>query len=190
VLAEILDLDVPEGLEGPVRNQHLAAVAGRAQPRDVVDVDADVVVVLDRGFARVDSHADADGALPWPGMGVVSSLDRDRGLERVLGAPEREEELVAAAVDLEAASILELASHETAVVADDRRVLVSEIAHEARRVLDVREQKRHRSRRLLDHAASLERSFLRQPRPGCTHTDAGTRRARGADRRRSRTPRR
>ena len=65
VLAEVPERDVVRQLVGDqlargARDQHLSAVAGRADPRGAVDVQTDVVVVSDLGLAGVDADPDAD----------------------------------------------------------------------------------------------------------------------------------
>ena len=70
-------------------------MARGTEPGHVVDVDADVVVVLDRRPARVNADSNSHGAA-GPGVRIVIPLDRDCRFDRALGLREREEELVSA----------------------------------------------------------------------------------------------
>ena len=90
VVAEVARLDADE-VRRRLRQQHLASVCRRADPRRAVDVEADVVAADERRLSGVDSHPDAErqtveGALPF-----------SRGGDGVVGAREGEEQRVALA---------------------------------------------------------------------------------------------
>src|ERR671935_149954 len=71
------------------------------------------------------------------------------------GVLEREEELVAARVDLVTACGRESLPDEAAVVGEDAGVGVAELVHELRRALDVGEEERDGSVRKVTHASLL-----------------------------------
>ena len=92
---------------GRLRDEHLAAVPGRADAGGAVDVEADVAALGRGRLAGVDrpsvrAAAPRDGH-SWRGK---RTLCVDRRVDGVPGARERDEELVAAAVDLVAAERL------------------------------------------------------------------------------------
>ena len=85
------------------REHDLAAVGGRADPCAPVDVQPDVPSVAQLRLTGVDPH-------PHPQLGVARPDGRGEcalcvssGVERAVGAPERDEERVALGVDLDAA---------------------------------------------------------------------------------------
>ena len=117
-----------------------------ADAGDTVHVDADVVVIFDRGPAGVDADADPHVAAPGPRVRLVALLDREGGVDRILGIAERQEELVAATIDLVTAVLFGCASNEPPMIGDHSHISVAELADEAGRILDVREEERHRAR--------------------------------------------
>jgi hypothetical protein len=89
VLSEVPDGHVVDALDSRFREQHLPAVSRGADARDAVDIDADVVVVFDRGPAGVHADADPHLAAAGPRVRFVAPLDRERGADRILGIAER-----------------------------------------------------------------------------------------------------
>ena len=65
------------------RDEDLPAVAGGADPCCAVHVQADVVIMRDRGLAGVDAHADPHIHALEPGPRSERPLVRDRGGNRV-----------------------------------------------------------------------------------------------------------
>ncbi len=150
MLAEVLDLDVADGLHGRLREQNLPSVPCGTEAGDHVHVDADIVVVLDRRGPRVDPDPHAHRPV-WPAVRVVALLDRNRGLDGVGGALECEQELVPARVDLVAVALGECLADQAAMVRDHADVGVAEVADEPGRALDVREDEGDCARRQLGH---------------------------------------
>ena len=103
-----------------LREERLAAVAGRRDSRGAVDVDADVPVFGASRLARVDSHPDPDRSLRGE-----CSLGLDRRLERVGRRFERDEKGVPLRVDFDAIVSLERRPQEAAVLGERLRVVLS-----------------------------------------------------------------
>ena len=96
MLAEVAELDArPEQRARGLRDEHLAAVAGRHHSRRVVDVEADVVAVHPPRLARVQAHAHADLVAVWPVVPGERALAVRGRRGSVAGRLERDEELVA-----------------------------------------------------------------------------------------------
>ena len=110
MLSEVPDGHVVDALDSRFREQHLPAVPRGADACDAVDVDADVVVLFDRGPAGVHADADPHLAAAGPRVRLVAPLDRERGVDRSLRIAVRQEKLVAATVDLVPAVLLDRAS--------------------------------------------------------------------------------
>ena len=124
-------------------------MACRRDPRRAVHVPADVALVRHDRRPGVDAHADGDRGRGQRLLGLPRRVERPRrGRERV-------EERVALGVDLDAAEAPEDLPEDVALLAEDSGVaLVAELVEEARRALDVREEKRHRAARELRHGAT------------------------------------
>ena len=174
-VAELQPLVLWGQVAGRLRHEHLPAVAGRADARRTVDVEADVAALGRRRLAGVDAHPDAERRRRRPVVSVECPLGLDRGAERVARACERDEELVAAAVDLVAAERLERLAHEPPVVGHHRRVLGADLLHESRRVLDVREEERdHPGGQVVHRASLVPRQAVRTgPSPAITRREEG-----------------
>src|SRR5262249_59491620 len=81
------------------RDPDLATVGNSADPRDAVERDADVVVIVPNlGLAGVDGHADAKLSSRWPVLLQQSALRGQPGRDRVRGAAERADHAVAFAL--------------------------------------------------------------------------------------------
>ena len=205
MLAEVAEVELLAGASSSwvaLRDEDLPAVACRADPGGAMDVQPDVPALRARRLARVDADPNAQRRGGGPDVRGERPLGADRGLCGVAGARECDEELVAAAVDLMAAVPGDRLAHEPAMVGHDRRVLVAELLHEARRVLDVGEEegddpgreacspvdpKTRRERRLVTPAPAARRRSGRSqpcgaPEDGASRSGGG--RQRGARRRR------
>ena len=98
VAAEVADGE-PGRRAGRRREQDLAAVARRPDPRGAMDVDAGVALVGDERLADVDSHPHPDVVVARPGLLDQRALGLDGGGHRVVERRERGEHLVAVGVD-------------------------------------------------------------------------------------------
>ena len=136
VLAEITHRrTVLAGGERGCRDEDLAAVAGRHDPRAQVDVQADVAVVRQRRLAAVNAHAD-----PYVPT-VERRLCLPCGGERTRRRRERDEECVPLRVHLHAAVRGERLSKHVPVLRQNLRVPVgAQLVQQPRRPLDVGEQ--------------------------------------------------
>jgi hypothetical protein len=122
---------------GGVRQQDLAAVAGRRDPGGPVDVDPPVVVPARSALPGVEPHPDPDlgiGEIALGGHGRPDGADR-RG--------EHHEEGVAFGPDLGAAAGGDCPPHDLGVgILELLVAIAAELLEEPRGPLDVREQKR------------------------------------------------
>ena len=142
MLAEIAELGVDQR-RGRRRDDDLAAVRGRRDPRRAVHVDADVALVADQRRARVQAHAHTDRPRHH-------GLSFGRGRERARRRGERDEEGVALRVDLDAVVVGKRLAQQPAVLGERVRVLLgAELLLEPGRALDVGEQEGDRSGRQL-----------------------------------------
>src|SRR5579862_5474164 len=99
VQAEIADVRAGE-VGGRLRQQHLAAVAGRSDSRSAVHVEADVALSARYRLTGVQAHPHLDWAAGQSTLGPGGSRD---GLG---GARERHEERVPLRVDLDSVVLL------------------------------------------------------------------------------------
>ena len=89
MLAQIAHLNIgAEECGRCPREQHLAAVASGADPRPSVDIDPDVALGGNHGFARVDAHSHAYRATRERALHTLRRRDsvgsvRERGEERI-----------------------------------------------------------------------------------------------------------
>ncbi len=99
-----------------LRDEHLAAMPRSADPGGPVDVEA-YVAALGRGrLAGVDAHPDAERGLGRPVVAGECALCVGGGTDGVARAAERDEELVAAAIDLVAARLPDRLPDQAAVI--------------------------------------------------------------------------
>ena len=124
-----------------LREQDLAAVAGRADTRGPHDVEPEVALLADRRLARVEAHPHLDLGSVRPLVLGERPLCRDRARDAVPRARERVEERVALGVDLGPALLAEVLPQQLPVIADDVTVGVSELLEQSRRAFDVGEEK-------------------------------------------------
>jgi hypothetical protein len=134
-----------------LREQDLAAGAGRADPRGAVDRDAVVLAVDDPSLARVDADAHPDGHALGPLVTGERALHGERGQGRVLRPPEHDEERVPVRPDPLSACRLERRAQQPVMVAEDVAPAVPEAAGKERRALDIAEEKGERPARLRRH---------------------------------------
>ena len=138
-------------------DQHLAAVRRRGDPRGAVHVDADVVAVGEQRVAGVDAHAHPHRHASRPALRESSAVcEAAAAATRTGGVVESDEEAVALRVDLVAPVVVERATQDAPMAAQDIRVAVAELVQEPGRPLDVREQERDgASRQIASHANRL-----------------------------------
>ncbi len=154
MLAELLQ-PVPQELSGRLRDEYLAAVPGGGDPRRAVNLEPDIALVGDGGLAGVDPHPHADRAACKRGLPVTC-----RG-ERVGSPRESDEERVALRVDLESIMRRERVTQHPPMHGESVRVPVSELAQQASRPLDIREEERDSPGRQLAHPPIIRRSGAR-----------------------------
>ncbi len=139
VAAEVADGEAGRGA-GRRREQDLAAVARRPDPRRAVDVDAGVALVGHERLADVDSHPHPDVVIARPGLLDQAPLGLDGGGDRVVERRERDEHLVAVRVDHVAVPLPDRAPDDAADAVQDRRVVGPCRVDERRRAFDVAEE--------------------------------------------------
>jgi hypothetical protein len=128
------------------RDEHLAAVADRGDPRRPMHVHAHVALLGQERRPRVHAHPRADRA------GGEALTRFGRGGERTRSGEERVEECVSLRVHLDAAVGGERLPHQPSMLCQRRRVpLRPQLVQELRRPLHVREEKRHRPGRKIAH---------------------------------------
>ena len=147
VLAEVPERDVARQLVGDqlargARDQHLSAVAGRADPRGAMDVQADVVIVSDLGLAGVDADPHADVDTLGPALGRQRPLRAHRGGDRVARPREGDEERIALGVDLAPVVLGERRPQQALVLGEHLGVAAAQPRQQPRRAFDVAEQER------------------------------------------------
>ena len=145
LLAEIGELEVGVGDDGPRRRgaENLSAVPRRADPGRAVHVESEIAaVVTDRRLASVQSHPHAHHGVGRPGVNGEGTLGGIRRADRVVSTPEREEEFLAARIDLEPACLVNGRAQQPAMVTGNRRPAVAEPLHQFRRSLDISQQER------------------------------------------------
>ena len=141
-----------------VRDQHLPAVPGRADPRAPVDPDPDVALRGRRRLGGVDAHPDPELPPVRPRVAGEGSLPLARRPERVARPREGDEEGVALRVDLVPAVRRERLAEEPPVILEHRGVpLGAEVPQQPRRALDVREQEGDGPARPLGHPRMMAR---------------------------------
>jgi hypothetical protein len=166
VLAEVPERDVARQLVGDqlargAGDQHLSAVAGRADPRGAVDVQPDVVILSDLGLAGVDADPHADVDTRGPTLGSERPLRAHRGGDRVARPRERDEERVTLGVDLATVVLVERRPQQALMLGEHLGVAVRQPRQQPRRTLDVTEEKRDGATRKLRDT----RSYAQSPPP-------------------------
>ena len=93
-------------------------MAGGADSRRTVHIQADVVILLKDSLAGVNAHAYAHIHSFGPGVGNKCPLSRDRGGDRVARAGKRDEEGVALGVDLATVVLVERRAQHALMLAE------------------------------------------------------------------------
>ena len=147
VLTKIPERDVGRQFVGDqlacgARNQHLPTLAGRADPRRAMHVQADVVIQPDLRLAGV--HADAHAHLDalGPTLGRRRALRAHGGGDRVARSPEGDEEPVTLGMDLAPVVLLERRAQQALMLGQHLGVATAQPRQQSRRTLDVTEQER------------------------------------------------
>jgi len=135
VLSEIAHLGLDQ-VAGRLGDEDLPAVPGAGDSRCPMDVQTDVARTAGTRLPGMDAAAHA-----YPIEVGERSLDLDRGGDRLVCALERNEKAVALDVDLYSVVYCETLANATVVLFEERCVLVAELLDEARRSLDVGEQR-------------------------------------------------
>jgi hypothetical protein len=116
-----------------------------------MDVDPNVVRVHDQRLAGVDAHADAYRDAVRPAVLGERLLNLGGGGDGIASVGERDEEAVALRVDDAAAVLVARLAHEPPVPGQNLCVAVTELVQQARRALDVGEEKGDRAGREFAH---------------------------------------
>ena len=127
------------GLDG-VRDEDLAASGRLADARGLVHGQAHEAAAGCLNAPSVQPHPHADARSIGPGLGGERQLCGDGSRDRPRGVDERGEELVAAPVDDGASVGGDRGFDQRPVALEHLAVLIPELAQDARRALDVREQ--------------------------------------------------
>src|ERR1051326_3677203 len=105
-----------------------------------MDVEADVLVAHQRRLASVQTDADAELPTLRPGLLAERALGRSRRVAGIDRALEDAEERIAFGPQLAPLVAAEGVAQDLVVLHLQRHVIGAELAHEARRAFDVREQ--------------------------------------------------
>ena len=116
-----------------IGKQHLPTVPGCADARRPMHAEADVALGVNRGLARMESHAHADAAAVGPCVRRKCGLSIDRGGDGLVGASKRDEEGVSLRADLSPAVRRERRAEERAMVGQEVAVAFGLPLQEARR---------------------------------------------------------
>ena len=111
-------------------------------PRRAVHVEADVVVTAQVPFARVEAHPHPDRVALRPALPGQSALGSDGRFQRIRGRTEDREEGVTLGADLDPLVRGKRAAHDGRVALQHALVLRAKPLQQARRALDVSEEKR------------------------------------------------
>ncbi len=147
---QVLFLVLEERL-GRLRYEHLAAVPGRADPCSTMYGEPRVATLRRDRLTRVQPHAHLDLGPVGPRMRQQRELALHRREHCLPSAGEGDEEGIALRVDLVTAVGCEGGSQQPLMVGKQFGVALAELLDQARRTLDVREQKRDRAARQLRH---------------------------------------
>ena len=154
---------------GRAGEQHLAAVARVTDAGRLVDGEADVAVGANVGLAGVQPHAHAHLGALGPLVLGEGPLGHAGGLDRCARTAEDDEERVALRVDLDPAAVGERLAQHPVVGSEHLAVAVTaKPLEQARRALDVGEQKRHRARRQGGRSLTYWRCARLRPSRGRT----------------------
>src|SRR5882724_2926959 len=102
--------------------------------------EADIPIVADDWLAGVQTHADPDRRTVRPLVLRERVLGRNRGLDGLLRASEREEERISLTIDLAAVPRLDSLTQDPSMLGKHIDVAIAELPEQPRRSLDVCEQ--------------------------------------------------
>jgi hypothetical protein len=109
-----------------------------------MNTDANITVLGEMRFSRVNAHSDADLSVGRPRESGERELRADRSRGCASSALERDEESVARRVDLASAVCRKrIAQQPTVVGTNHRKHVVTKAPHEIRRLFDVTEEEGH-----------------------------------------------
>ena len=146
MLAEIAQLGGLDERGRRRRNEYLPPVTGSGDPRGAVDVGSHVALVRQQRRASVNAH---------PHRQLELLLRLAGGAERAGSGREGDKERVTLRVDLDAAVPLERVPQDAAMPGQHSRVVIrAELVQEARRPLDVREEKGDGAGRQVEHGTN------------------------------------
>ncbi len=133
---------------------------GGTDSRGPMDAEPDVSLAGDGRLPGVHAHSDAHLHPAGPIVRGERALRGDRRRDRILRAPEHDEEGVSLAVDLAPARCREGFAKQTLLSGEDAGVALVELLHQPRRALDVREEKGDGPRRQLEFRVLREHPRL------------------------------
>jgi hypothetical protein len=116
---------VTEQLARRLRDEHLAAVPGRADASRTMDAEADIPLAADRRLAGMDAHAHQKRCSLRPRVLAEASLARNRSRHPVLRTPEGDEEGVPLCIDLVATVLGEALAQDPLMIRERHAVAVS-----------------------------------------------------------------
>ncbi len=133
-------IGIADGIAQRPRREDLRAVAHCRDARDGVHRDTDISGDGEGGLAEMQADPDADAASIGPRMRPEGPLHADRGIQRLGWIGECREELVAARIDLVAATSPCRGAQEPPNVSEQTLVAIRELGEVPGRVLDVGQQ--------------------------------------------------
>lgn len=132
-----------------LREKDLTPMTGCADACRPVDIEADVASSAEGGLAGVQSHAHPERLAHGPGVSGQAPLGSHRRRDSVSGPIENDKEGVARCINFLPVPLLEGAPQKPPLLQQHFGVLVTKLLQQARRALDVAEEKRHRPSRAL-----------------------------------------
>ena len=150
---------------GRLRDKHLATVPGRHDPRRPMHIHPHVLRRHRQRLPGMHTHPHPQPTLVRPLHRRQALLRLTRGRDRLTRSLERNQEGIALFVDLIAAMPRErLTQHPPMQRKHLREPLRTQPLQQQRRPLHIREQQRHRPRRLHHHQATIARAEARHQR--------------------------
>ena len=145
VLTEIDDLRAPGqvGREQCARrlgDEHLAAVGSASDPRPADDVEPEVALFPEGGFAGMQTHSNLDLGFSRPALGAEPQLSCEGATHAVTCPRKREEQGVALSVDFGSSGIGRRLTNDTAMLRNELPVTIAELLKQPGRALDVAEE--------------------------------------------------
>jgi hypothetical protein len=131
--------------------QHLPTVPGAHDARRVVHIHPHVAFGNQRGFTRVQAHADTHLYAFRPGVSSKSALCGDRGLHGIGGTSKYHEEGIPLRIHLVSMEVEEHATHQVPVLRQHVGIALAQAPKQARRPLNIGEKQRDCTRRQVLH---------------------------------------